>query len=150
MSYTHQNELARIEGEFDDVKGLLESYASAGKGAKKRRRNIDPDNIESALATANDAYALLLIATAERFLRDYLTSQSIALPADPRLDSLINQARKVFNKTEPSIPIRLIDVQDMHRLREMRNAYAHGQRRSVFPSVRKVTEMLGRFFDYLP
>ena len=112
--------------------------------------NIDPDNIESALATANDAYALLLIATAERFLRDYLTSQSIALPDDPKLDSLINQSRKVFNKKGPSIPMRLIDVQDMHRLREMRNAYAHGQRRSVFPSVRKVTEMLGRFFDYLP
>ena len=150
MSYAHQNEFTRIEGEFEDVKELLESYASAGKHAKKRLRNIDLDNINSALATANDAYALLLIATAERFLRDYLTSQNIPLSDDPKLDRLINQSRRVFNRTGPRNPIRLNDVQDMHYLREMRDAYAHGQRRSVFPSCKKVATMLGRFFDHLP
>ena len=150
MSYAHQSEFTRIEGEFEDVKELLESYARAGKRTKKRLRNIDSGNIESALATANDAYALLLIATAERFLRAYLTSQGIRLPAGPNPGRWIDQCRNVFNSSVPQNPIRLNDAREMHNLREKRNAYAHGQSRSVFPSVRKVTEMLGRFFDHLP
>ena len=145
MSYAHQNEFTRIDGEFEDVKALLEFYIGSGASTKKRLRNINADNIASALATANDAYCLLLIATAERFLRDYLTSQGI-LPQQPSLNTLINQSVRIFNAAGPPIPITKSDV----HLRDRRNEYAHGQRTSVFPSVRKVVVMLGRFFDRLP
>lgn len=111
---------------------------------------MDTDIAEAAIATANDAYALLLIARCEGFMRDYLVSLGIVLEREPKLSSLIDRTRKLFNQSGPRIPIRRDTTQDVHDLREQRNAYAHGYGSSVFPPVARMTVILGRFFDQLP
>ena len=111
---------------------------------------MDTDIAEAAIATANDAYALLLIARCEGFMRDYLVSLGIVLEREPKLSSLIDRTRKLFNQSGPRIPIRRDTTQDVHDLREQRNAYAHGYGSSVFPPVAGMTVILGRFFDQLP
>lgn len=156
MSYAHKNEFERIKLEHEAVVALLTSAArhkrrKAGiKSVDDPAAAMDTDIAEAAIATANDAYALLLIARCEGFMRDYLVSLGIVLEREPKLSSLIDRTRKLFNQSGPRIPIRRDTTQDVHDLREQRNAYAHGYGSSVFPPVARMTVILGRFFDQLP
>lgn len=156
MSYAHKNEFERIKLEHEAVVALLTAAArhkrrKAGiKSVDDPAAAMDTDIAEAAIATANDAYALLLIARCEGFMRDYLVSLGIVLEREPKLSSLIDRTRKLFNQSGPRIPIRRDTTQDVHDLREQRNAYAHGYGSSVFPPVARMTVILGRFFDQLP
>ncbi|HLV81712.1 MAG TPA: hypothetical protein VKT32_15605 [Chthonomonadaceae bacterium] len=76
MSHVHLDEFDRIKREHPEVVRLLSSLARKGRKKKPGQKSsltdlpaFDPIHIEAAIATANDAYALLLIATAERFMR---------------------------------------------------------------------------------
>ena len=154
MSAAHKEEFERIKRENRIVIDLLRFAAEKSRQGKIGRHpilsgipSVDPMVIEAAIDTANDAYALLLIATAERFLRGYL---NVPLNERPDLNALIHKCRKEFNKTGPEKPIRPDSVRDINDLREKRNLYAHGRASSVFPSIGRVAEVLGRFFDSLP
>jgi hypothetical protein len=76
MSDAHKDAFESIKDEHRVVTDLLK-YASEKSRKAKTGRNptlsslpsVDPTLIETAIATANDAYALLLIATAEKFGR---------------------------------------------------------------------------------
>lgn len=157
MSHVHLDEFDRIKREHAEVVRLLSSFARKGQKKKPGQKSslsdlpaFDPIPIEAAIATANDAYALLLIATAERFMRAYLTSQGIPVGAEPKLSTLIDRCRKEFNKTNPRAPIRISDANEVQDLRRQRNEYAHSYGASVFPTIGRVVTILGRFFAPLP
>src|SRR5579862_9040824 len=108
MSHAHKDEFERIKREHEMVVSLLSSLAKKTKKSKvgQKDRNFglpffDPDLLEAAVATANDAYALLLMARAEGFMRSYIDSLGIPLGAEPKLSVLIDKCRKEFNKTSP-------------------------------------------------
>lgn len=157
MSHAHKDEFERIKREHETVVTLLSSLAKKRQKAKAGRKvqfsglpPSDPDLLEAAVATANDAYALLLMAKSEGFMRAYIDSLNIPLGAEPKLSVLIDQRRKEFNRTNPKIPMRADIAKEVHDLREQRNAYAYGYGSSVFPSVARMVIILGRFFDQLP
>jgi|GEM_PF-5325674 len=154
MSDAHKNEFERIKREHDTVVSLLSFHAKKSQKAKKGQFSglpfFAPDIIQAAVATANDAYALLLMARSEGFMRTYIDSQGILLRVEPTLNVLIDKCRKEFNNTDPMIPIRPNIAQDVHDLRVQRNAYAHGYGSSVFPPVARMVIILGKFFDQLP
>jgi hypothetical protein len=157
MSNAHQEEFKRIKLEHALVVAALRSAISEHRRNPKGRNSIlsafpgsDSMQIEAAIGTSNDAYALVLMATAERFMRAYLANQGIVLGDKPQLDVLMRRCCKEFNKTNPRIPIHPDAVREMDDLRKMRNEYAHGQSISVFPTVGRVAAILGRFFDQLP
>ena len=156
MSSAHKNEFERIKLEHEAVVALL---AAAARRTRRRAGSkladdpvaaMDTDIAEAAIATANDAYALLLMARCEGVMRDYLVSLGIVQEREPKLSSLIDRTRKQFNQSGPRIPIRQDAAQDVHDLREQRNAYAHGYGSIVFLPVARMTVILGRFFDQLP
>ncbi len=157
MSIVHKVEFERIKREHAEVIALLtllakkRQKANAGKkGQLAGVPSFDPDIIETAVANANDAYALLLIAKSEAFMRTYLDSLNVPLGAEPKLSLLIDRCRREFNKQNPKIPIRTDAAQEVHYLREQRNAYAHGYSSNVFPPIARIVNILGRFFDQLP
>jgi hypothetical protein len=157
MSAAHTDAFERIKVEHEEViKALrLAALHSQGRlGHRKDRSSGSPlsrhDLLESAILTADDAYALLLIATAERFMRAYLRSVSVDLPSEPKFSNLIDQCVKQFNSCDPRIPIRSEYAADLHNLRAQRNEYAHGHGASVFPTIGRVAMMLGRFFKEFP
>ncbi len=157
MSQAHKNELLRIKNEYEEVAKLLSSLAqtkqkpsSLRKGQFSTLPHFDRNFLESAKATADDAYALILIAKSEGFMRDYLRSLNILLGSEPKLSVLIDKCRKEFNKTEPKIRIQRENAQAMHDLREQRNSYAHGYGSNIFPPIGKIVYVLGNFFDQLP
>lgn len=157
MSYAHKDEFDRIKREHDMVVDFLLSLVKkkakpkAGqKGQLSALPFFDSDILEAAVATANDAYALLLMASSEGFMRAYLNSMNIPLGEEPKLSMLIDKCRKEFNKTNPKIPIRADLAQEVHDLRAQRNAYAHGYGSSTFPPIARMVTILGRFFDQLP
>ena len=110
----------------------------------------DPARLQAAIATAGDAYALLLIATTEAFLREYLTNIAIPIGDEPKLATLIDRSVKALNARSGRTAVRADEKLSMHSLRVARNAFAHGHGRSVFPSVPKVQEIVSRFFGPFP
>lgn len=156
MSYKHKSEFERIKREHKAVVDLL-SAAVRRRTRKPGSRVVDDpvaamdsEVAESAKATANDAYALLLMARCEGFMRAYLTTLGIPLEGEPKLSTLIDRTRKEFNRSNPKIPIRSDIAAAVHDLREQRNAYAHGHGSNVFPPLGIMVATLGRFFDQLP
>lgn len=157
MSHAHKDEFERIRREHEAVVALLASLVKKKQKAKAGQKGpfsglpfFDPDLLEAAVATANDAYALLLMAKSEGFMRAYIASLGIAVGAEPKLSVLIDRCRKEFNRTKPKIPMRADIAREVHDLREQRNEYAHGYGSSVFPPVARMVTTLGRFFDQLP
>ena len=157
MSQFHKEEFNRVRREYGQVVTLLTSFANkppqtrAGqKGAGSKLPVYDTYLLQTAIATANSAYALLLIAKAEAFMRAYLDALSISLGPEPKLSMLIDKCRKEFNNTKPKIPISADSANNVHDLREQRNTYAHVYASSVFPPVARIVVILGRFFDQLP
>lgn len=154
MSHAHKDEFERIRLEHDVVVSFLTSEVRKSQKAKSSKLPLSKqalqDNLEASIATANDAYALLLIATAEGFMRSYIDSLGIPLGSEPKLSVLIDRCRKEFKKTEPKIPIRTDIAEEVHDLRKQRNEYAHGYGSGRFPSVGRMVTTLGRFFDQLP
>lgn len=127
MSYAHKNEFERIKSEYEAVISLLAFHAKEGQKIKKGRKIRlsgmslhNPEILEAAAMNANDAYALLLIARAEGFMRVYLNSVNTPLSAEPKLSTLIDKCRKEFNNTKSKIPIHSDIVKALHDLREQR------------------------------
>ena len=158
MSRAHSEELERIKQEYLNAKRGLSTLAQTLQNMQPSRQryysgfsNVRHQLLEAAVITANDAYALLLIAKAEGFLRNYLMSLNppIRIGNEPKLSSLIDKSYKAFNCSNPRIPIKVVHKVEFHDLRIQRNNYAHGNSCS-FPSVERVATTLGRFFDQLP
>jgi hypothetical protein len=157
VSELHKQTFDNIKREHEEVVRLLASLAHKAHNRKSQRKGalsvlpaFDPARIEAAVARAGDAYAMLLVATAEGFLRAYMTSLSILPGARPGLSALIDRCRKEFNKSKPKVPIRATDAGELHDLCNQRNEYAHGYGASVFPSIGRVVTILVRFFAPLP
>jgi hypothetical protein len=146
MSKVHEEAFDRIKQEYRDVISGLEVAAKIRKRGQRGNPRFDPLGIEPAINTAGDAYALLLIATAEAFMREHLVSAGKRLPDEPKLSTLIDMCRKEHNRDHPASKIPREYAQELHNLRVQRNQYAHGQGTAVFPSVARVAATLGRFF----
>ncbi len=158
MSYIHINELLRIQKEHRAIVDILNSFnkkqTTPGKlkPTTAKMSVLDADGVGSAINSINDAYALLLIAAAERFMRQYLQSLNLNSPigSELKLSALIEKRRKELNKSKPRITIKPDEVRQMQNLRIQRNMYAHGDRLSVFPAINQIVQTLGIFFDKLP
>jgi hypothetical protein len=157
MSQAHKDAFERIKIEHQAVCGLLTQGArkpvaggfqpkDPSTGAALSARDV----METAVATCNEAYALLLMATAEGFLRRYLDSIGVDLGPEPKLSMLIDKCKKEFNDTDQRLPIHDNAAADLHNLRQQRNNYAHGHGTGVFPPVAAVVTRLGRFFAEIP
>lgn len=150
MSARHDETFRATRREHDDAMAALKL---AQRGRKKGTPGLpacDPARLDAAIATAGDAYALLLIATAESLLREYLVSVNVQLGAEPKLSTLIDKAYKEMNLRTTGVKLRPDEKATMHNLRESRNAYAHGNGRSVFPSVPRVESVVSKFFNPFP
>jgi hypothetical protein len=143
--------LVGIRLEHADVVTALSKMSESKKRGAAGNPSYHPWRLGAAIATAGDAYALLLIATAEAFLREYLAAVgAISVAAEPTLGTVINRAAKELNSRTGRHVIRPADKIPIDDLRAKRNAYAHGHGRSVFPSVPKVEETLCKFLDPFP
>ncbi|MFN3649300.1 MAG: hypothetical protein ACK47B_06930 [Armatimonadota bacterium] len=145
MSQRHQAAFKAIRREYDDVVAALNSAAREKKRGTPGVPHYDPERLAAAIATAGDAYALLLIATAEGYLREYLLSIGISLGSEPKLSTLISKSYKEINQRTSSVQLRPSERQEMDDLRVCRNRYAHGHGREVFPSVPRVEGIVSRF-----
>lgn len=150
MSHRHGDAFRAIRREYDDVVAALKLASQSTKRGAPGAPGYDPIRLEAAIATAGDAYCLLLIATAEAFLRDYLGGIGIAVGAEPKLSTLIDKSAKEFNCRSVGFRIRADDRSLMHDLRVSRNEYAHGHGRSVFASVPKVESVVSKFLAQFP
>jgi len=154
MSHAHKDEFERIRLEHDVVVSFLTSEVRKSQKAKSSKLPLSKqalqDNLEASIATANDAYALLLMATSEGFMRAYIDSLGINLGKEPKLRMLIDKCCKEFKKTNPQIPIYSETIRQVRDLCVQRNEYAHGHRLGGFPSIGSMVTTLGRFFDQLP
>jgi hypothetical protein len=157
VSEVHKYKLDEIRREHAEVEALLTFAAQKGQdvsaGAMMKVTGFPAYNaakIQTAAANANDAYALLMIATAEGFMRAYLDSVGIDYGPEPKLNTLIDRCRREFNLSNPRIKIRIIDADRVHDLRRQRNSYSHGYGTQVFPTVSSVFMTLGRFFANMP
>ena len=77
MSKAHEAVFDGIRREHDDVVAALREFAKSKRQGLPGYPAFDPSRLPAAVATADDAYALLLIATAEGFMRDYLISEGV-------------------------------------------------------------------------
>ena len=150
MSLRHDEAFRNIRREHDDVVAALRRARAEKKRGAPGNPAYDPSRLDIATVTAGDAYSLLLIATAEFFLREYLTSIGANLGSEPRLGMLIDRGYKELNLRTIGARLRTEEKLAMHGLREGRNAYAHGHRRSVFPSVPKVESIVSKFLSAFP
>jgi len=157
MSQAHKDAFERVKLEHEAVASLLRTAAQDKRGTTSHRKDPstgsplqDQAILETAAITANDAYALLLLAKAEGFMRTYLTGQGIQLPPAPKLANLIDRCFKECNLRDPANKIHANVASEFQVLRIQRNTYAHGHGSSVFPSVGRIVNVLGRFFNDLP
>jgi len=150
MSQRHDEAFRGIRREHDDVVAALKLTAASSRRGAPGYPTFDSSRLASAITTAGDAYSLLLIASSEAFLRQYLDSIGVRLGADPRLATLIDRSAKEMNRRAGRLAIRPLDRQAMHSLRESRNAYAHGHEREVFPSISRVEATISRFLFPFP
>ena len=150
MSQHHHEVFEAIRDEYEDVVAALQKASGGKKRGTPGRPAYNPERLPTAIVTAGDAYALLLIATAEAFLREYLSNMGVAIRQEQTLSTLINQSAKELNGRSPGTPIRSVEKELMHSLRVNRNAYAHGHGRSVFPSVARVVSIVSRFLSPFP
>ena len=157
MSAAHYAAFERICIEHHAIVRLLTDEARTARG--NRSADKDPatgvpisksELYESAIITAQDAYALLLIATAEGFMRAYLDAIGVGVGSDLELHELIQRCRKECNDRAGRVTIRPFAEAAVHNLRVQRNTYAHGRGSGVFPSVDRVASSLGRFFADIP
>ncbi len=150
MSARHDAAFRAIRREHDDAVAALKLALGGTKKGTPGLPGYNPARLDAAIATAGDAYALLLIASAEAFLRDYLLSIGVDLGAEPKLSTLIDKATKELNLRTTGVKLRPEDRVSMHSLRTSRNEYAHGHGRSVFPSVPRVESVVSKFFSPFP
>lgn len=150
MSQRHDDALALVRREYDDVVAALTMSNKSSKRGAPGVPAYDPARLDAAIEAAGDAYALLLIATAEAFLRDFLISVGIDVGDEPKLSMLIDKSVKEFNKSTTGTRIRPDEKIPFHDLRVARNTYAHGHARNVFPTVAKVQAMLAKFLHPFP
>lgn len=150
MSQRHDDILRAIRLEHDDVVAALKQAGGGTKRGAPGRPTYDPRRLEVAIASADDAYALLLIATAEAFLREYLASLGIAIGPEPKLSMLIDKSTKELNARSLGLAVLPEDRRKVHDLRVNRNTYAHGHSRAAFPSVPRVQDTLSRFLFPFP
>jgi hypothetical protein len=150
VSVRHSEAFRTIRGEYETVAAALRQAQKSKKKGLSGVPDYDPARLDSALSTAGDAYALLLIATAEGFLRDYLLSLQLPIGPEPKLSTLIDKAYKELNQRASGVKLRSEDRLAMHNLRQGRNQYTHGYRLSVFPSVAKVETVLAKFMSPFP
>ncbi len=143
----------RIHVEYETARDLLNTKSMEERKSKTHQNDLSSgrpslrsDIILDAINTLNDAYALILIATAEAFMREYLQSHLSVSPRNPNLSFLIKQYRIMFNKTNPTNKITTERYIEFNELREQRNNYAHGIRTKVFLPVGKIVSILGKFF----
>jgi hypothetical protein len=150
MSQRHDEAFEEIRREYDDV---VVALTAASRGTKRGAPGVpafDPKRLEPAIVTAGDAYALLLIATAEGYLRQYLQSVGAAVRDDAGLSQLIDQSAAELNRQLNRTQLRPRDRDPMHLLRVTRNEYAHGHRTGGFPSVPTVQAIVSRFLHPFP
>jgi hypothetical protein len=150
MSKRHTDAFEAIRREYDDVVAALKI---AGGGKKRGSPGVpayNPQRLEAAIVTAGDAYALLLIATAEGFLREYMQTARIQIGAEPKLSTLIDRSFKELKKELGGNPLLPAAKTEMHDLRVNRNEYAHGYGMQVFPSVPRVQAVVSRFLSPFP
>jgi len=150
MSERHDEVFRAIRLEHADAVAALKKAKEGKKRGAFGVPAYDPARLEAAIATADDAYALLLIANAEAYLREYLVFLRIGIGEEPRLSMLIDKSTKEINHRSIGIQIRPADKIPMHNLRVSRNTYAHGHGRNVFPSVPKVEAIVSRFLSPFP
>jgi gluconate 2-dehydrogenase gamma chain len=106
VSSRHRQSFDLLKLEHDDVVAALKVASSKSKQAVPGTPHFDPTRLETAIATAGDAYALLLIATAESFLREYLDSIAAPISPDPKLSKLVDKSAKELNARSPAVAIR--------------------------------------------
>jgi hypothetical protein len=150
MSVRHHAAFEAIRREHDDVVAALKNARRGKKRGAPGNPAYDPQRLEAAIATAGDAYALLLIATAEGFLRQYLQSVGTEIGSEPKLSMLIDKSFKELNGQPTGILLRPEDKREMHDLRVIRNHYAHGRGTGVFPPVPAVQRVVSRFLSPFP
>lgn len=153
MSKEHSAVFDRIRVEYVTVKELLRIASSESKKVKIHQKDLSSgqeylksDIMDEAINTLNDAYALILIAKAEAFVREYLQFQGVSLRKDPNLSYLIQRYRKEFNKVNPSNQITDEQFTGIDELRKQRNNYAHGYGTKAFVPVGTIVALLGKFF----
>jgi hypothetical protein len=147
MSQRHDDAFRNIRREHDDAVAPLKQAKVVTKRGSPGVAAFDSERLDSAIATAGDAYALLLIATSEAFLREHLHVPS---GKEQKLSSLIDQSVKSMNCLLGYKAIGADAKRELHNLRIQRNTYAHGHGRSVFPSVPKVESIVARFLHDFP
>jgi|SRR5579862_7251419 len=150
MSRRHDEAFGTIRAEHDTVVAALKQGQTGKKRGSPGLPGYDPLRLGAAISTAGDAYALLLISTAEAFLREYLTSIGVSLSDEPKLSMLIDKSVKELNRRSTGVVLRPEEKVPMHDLRAMRNSYAHGHARTIFPSVPRVEVTLSRFMSPFP
>src|SRR5687768_2873786 len=94
MSKRHVEVLRQIQREYDNVVTALDLARRWTKKGAPGSPHYDPTDLDDAIETAGDAYSLLLIATAEGFLRQYLESIQVTGHSHRGLDHLIRKATR--------------------------------------------------------
>lgn len=152
MSARHDEAFRAIRREHAAAVAALKLAQGSQRRGAPGFPGYDPARLDAAIATAGDAYALLLIATAEAFLREYLLAIVVNLGAETKLSVLIDKAAKELNLRTAGVKLRPDGRAAMHSLRVGRNAYAHGHGhgRSVFPSVPRVESIVSKFLSPFP
>jgi ferric-dicitrate binding protein FerR (iron transport regulator) len=150
VSVRHDQAFREIRREYDDVVTALKFAERNHTNLNLGRPEFDSTRLGAAIATAGDAYALLLVARAEAFMRDYLGSLGTSLGSEPKLSTLIDKSYRELNLRSKGLRIRANEKIEMHNLRVSRNEYAHGHGRSVFPSIPRVETVLSKFFWLFP
>jgi len=154
LSARHNAAFELVRLEHDSVVSGLALLSKSKKSGAPGNPNFSRDRVEAGIASAGDAYALLLIAVGEGFMREYLVLAGVRIGEEPKLSSLIDQSVKQLcdgmSKQQKRAQRNMIDVPAVHSLRQNRNDYAHGHERNVFPSIGKVESILGKFFGPFP
>ena len=150
MSDHHHDVFTAIRREYDDVLVALRNALRSEKRGAPGNPAYDPKRLTGAIETAEDAYSLLLIATAEGFLRQYLQSLNVDVGNEPKLSMLIDKSFKELNERSSGIQLHPDVRREMHDLRAMRNHYAHGHGTGSFLPVAVVQRVVSRFLSPFP
>lgn len=150
MSQRHDEALRAVLREHDDVVWTLREASQIMRRGAPGRPNFDSERLQTAIVTAGDAYALLLIATAEGFLREYLLGIGIDIGREPKLRRLIEQSYRELNRSSTGATLHPQARGEMYDLCANRNSYAHGRGRNVFPTVARVQVILSKYLHRFP
>jgi hypothetical protein len=150
MSQHHADALRTIRREHDDVVAALKQVSGNKNRGAPGVPAFDPTRLEAAIATAGDAYALLLIAATEGFLREYLDGVGVVYGERAGLIELVDRAARELNARSTLFRLRPDERAPMRSLAASRNQYAHGRRTGVFPTVPRVEAAVSRFLHPYP